>query len=185
MNTKQVFMIIHVGSMNRVKIDAVAEVIRLYDFLCRAEVRGVNVSSGVADQPKTLDETIQGAKNRAQSAFAGSDYSVGLESGLIELCFEGATHSMDHTVCAIYNGEQYSLGFSPAFEVPSTIVKIMKEEGLNLEQACYKTGLTGNPSLGRAQGLVGILTQGIMDRKAYTKPAIIMALVGFQNRSLY
>ena len=178
-------MIIRVGSMNKVKIEAVAEVIRWYDFVCEAEVYGVNVSSMVADQPKSLDETIRGAKNRARSAFSGSDYSVGLESGLIEFYIEDATHYMDHTVCAIYNGERYSFGFSPAFEVPPNLVKIISEEGLNLEQACYKTKLTNNPSLGKAEGLVGILTQGIMDRKAYTKPAIIMALVGFQNRSLY
>ncbi|MDO4773893.1 MAG: DUF84 family protein [Candidatus Saccharibacteria bacterium] len=52
------------------------------------EVDGVKVSSGVAEQPASIDETRQGALNRHQALRAMgviADYYVTIESGLCEL----------------------------------------------------------------------------------------------------
>ena len=62
-------MRIHVGSTNEVKVGAVREVSAEYPCIAGAEIVGVEAASGVADQPKTLDETIRGAINRAKAAF--------------------------------------------------------------------------------------------------------------------
>ena len=66
-------MKINVGSTNQIKVDAVKEKILEYDFLKNAEITGIEVSSEVSDQPKTLEETIQGAMNRAKNSFQNCD----------------------------------------------------------------------------------------------------------------
>ena len=73
-------MQINVGSKNPVKIKAVRDAFGHYfkDF----EVVSVNVDSGVHQQPKSLKDIVDGAKNRAIAAFKNCDYSVGLEAGI-------------------------------------------------------------------------------------------------------
>ena len=174
-------MIIHVGSQNQVKIEAVREVLLNYDFLAKAEVVGVNVDSGVAIQPLTLDETILGAKTRAIRSFPGSEYSIGLESGAHRIMEE---RYMQLTACSFYEGKKHHFGYSSAFEIPPPIVKLLRQ-GFTLEQACVETGLTQNQQIGQAQGLIGILSHGRLTRKEYTKQAIITALFALQNPQLY
>ena len=55
-------MRIGVGSTNKVKVNAVKEVIADYEMFKNAEVVPVGTSSGVSDQPLSLQETINGAK---------------------------------------------------------------------------------------------------------------------------
>ncbi len=42
-----------------------------------------------------------------------------------------------------------------------------------------------NQQIGRAEGLIGILSQGKLTRKEYTKQAIVTALFTLQNQKLY
>ncbi len=76
-------MKILVGSKNNVKVDAVREMIADYPHLKDAEILGVETVSGVSNQPKSLEETVKGAINRAKSVFTDCDYSFGIESGLM------------------------------------------------------------------------------------------------------
>ena len=62
-------MKIAVGSVNPSKVDAVKEVLKLYSSLAEAEIVGLNVASGVSDQPKTSQEIIEGTINRAKNAY--------------------------------------------------------------------------------------------------------------------
>lgn len=174
-------MKIAVGSVNPSKVDAVKEILKLYSSLAEAEVVGLNVASGVSDQPKTSQEIIEGAVNRAKNAYLHTrcDYGVGLESGLLEYPLAG---HMEFTVCAIYDGQDYHFGFSPAFKCPETVCQIMQQENVNLNDACYKAGLTADPEIGKSEGIIGILTKGRKTRKDYTKDAIIMALIHIENR---
>lgn len=174
-------MIIHVGSQNQVKIEAVKEVLATYDFLLKAEVISVNVDSGVAAQPLTLEETVSGAQMRAVRSFPGSNLSVGLESGAHQI-LNGKY--VELTACVIYNGKKVHVGYSSAFEIPPPMVRLL-QEGLNLEEASVQVGLTSNPHIGQAQGLIGILSHGRLTRKEYTKQAIITALFALQNPQLY
>ena len=178
-------MIIHVGSHNRVKIEAVRTAILQYSFLTNAQGLSMPAQSSVSDQPKSIDETVTGAKNRALNAFPGSKYSIGLESGMIILSQPGVTYYFEHTVCAIYDGSQFYLGFSPAFPLPLKVASLLIEQGLDLEQACVATKLSDNKDLGQAEGIIGCLSKGIVTRLEYTIPAITMALIGLQNQELY
>jgi len=177
-------MKIVVGSKNEVKVQAVAETITEYDMFLRARIHSLEVPSDVADQPKSLEETIQGAKNRAQNAFDGCDYSFGIESGLMQVPHT-KTGYMDVCACAIYDGETFHLGLSSCFEYPREVARLVFEEGLNISQAFNKAGLTSNEKLGAAEGGIGILTKGRLDRKRYTKQAVRTALIHLENRHLF
>src|SRR3989344_5795811 len=137
-------MLIRVGSENKNKIEAVKQVIQNYDFLNNAMVEGCSVSSGVSSQPSSLEETIKGAMNRAENAFQNCTYSIGLESGIILVYIHSEKRYFEHTICSIYDGNKHGLGFSPAFELPPKIVKII-DAGMNLEEAAKELGLTDNP----------------------------------------
>ncbi len=58
-------MNIKIASQNPVKVEALKEILLDYNHLQDAKVESVDVSSGVSDQPKSLEETISGAKNRS------------------------------------------------------------------------------------------------------------------------
>ncbi len=53
----------------------------------------------------------------------------------------------------------------------------MLNEGLDMNDAARRAGLTQNPKIGSAEGLVGIMTKGRLTRKEYTKEAIRTALI--------
>jgi inosine/xanthosine triphosphatase len=177
-------MRINIGSRNNVKINAVKEVIRDYDFLSKAKALGVDVNSEVSEQPKSIDETISGAMNRAKNAFQDCNYSFGLEDGLMKIS-KTKTGYMNVCACAIYDGKNYHIGLAPAFEYPHNTVKLVFTKGLDMNQAFYKVGLTKNPKVGSAEGGVGILTHGRLPRKEYIKQAIIMALIHLENPKLF
>lgn len=174
-------MRIVVGSTNPSKVDAVKESILDYPYLAKAEVVGVKADTGVAEQPKTLDETITGAINRAKKAFQNCDYSIGIESGLMVVP-QAKSGYMDLCVAAIYDGDEIHLGFSSAWEFPDpTIMHMILHEGHNMSDAINIAGLTTNPDIGMAEGAIGILTKGRLTRKAYHKQALLTALIHLDN----
>lgn len=174
-------MEIRVGSINKKKIEAVEEIIQDYPHLKDAHVYAVDVLSGVKDQPISLDETLQGAINRAKSSFTNCTYSFGLESGLFCVPFTKSGY-MDVCVCAIFDGENIHLGLSSAWEPPKDVVEYMMNDGLDMNQAAYKAGYTDNTIIGSAEGLIGLMTKGRTNRKGYTKEAIRNALIHLEKK---
>ena len=178
-------MIINVGSTNPVKIEAVRETLVLYPRIFEDfKIRPIDVTSGVSEQPKSLEETIEGAMNRAKKAVGYCDYSFGLESGLMEVPFT-KTGSMEFCSCVIYNGKNYALGLSSAFEFPIKVTQMIHDQGIDANEAFYKCGLTENPKMGSSEGAIGMLTNGKVTRKDYTKQAIQMALIHLEHKELY
>lgn len=178
-------MKICVGSKNRSKISAVREAVEDYPALKEALVVGVEVESGVSPQPKSLKESIEGAMNRAKRAYrSGCVLSFGLESGITRVPYT-KTGYMDLCACAIYDGKEFHLGLSSAFEYPQKITRLIVEKGLDATQAALEMGLTDNPKLGSARGIIGILTKDRMVRKEYTKQAITTALIHVEYPHLY
>ncbi|HLD00391.1 MAG TPA: inosine/xanthosine triphosphatase [Candidatus Nanoarchaeia archaeon] len=167
---------LNVGSTNTVKIEAVREAVSRYNLFSPAIIKGIEVESGVSKQPKSLDEIIRGAVNRARNAFVNCDYSFGLESGQIEVPYT-KTGYMYICACTIYDGKEFNFGLSPGFECPPEVTRLVLEEGLDLNEAFYKVGLTTNPNLGAGEGVISILTNGRVNRKDYTQYAVIMALI--------
>ncbi|MEA1929786.1 MAG: inosine/xanthosine triphosphatase [Patescibacteria group bacterium] len=172
-------MKINVGSGNKVKVSAVEELIQDYPHLKDAEIISVPVESDVSDQPQTLEETVRGATNRAKKIFDHCDYSIGLESGLMHVP-QTKSGRMDVSACAIYDGKEFHLGLSSAWEVPRAVAKYI-DDGLDMNEAALKAGLTDSPNLGSQEGLVGVLTKGRLTRKAYTMESIRTALIHLEE----
>ncbi len=177
-------MKVNVGSTNEVKVKAVIETIKDYNLFINSEVNSVNVKSEVSEQPISLDETIKGAMNRAKNAFQNCDYSLGIESGLMKVP-NTKTGYMDVCVCAIFDGKNFHIGLSSAFEYPTNVVKFIFEEGMDATQAFNKIGLTKNPKIGSSEGAIGILTKGRLIRKEFTKQAIVNALIHLEFPELF
>ncbi len=177
-------MRIHLGSKNQVKLKALKEIIVNYDFLSKAKVFGLAVDSGVSEQPKSIKETISGAKNRSRKVFLNSDLSFGLEDGLMKVPYTKTAY-MNVCACAIYDGKRFYIGLSSAYEYPAEVIDLVFNESLDINQAFHKLGLTKNPKIGSAQGAIGILSDNFLNRKEYTKQAIISALiyVKYRNKS--
>lgn len=175
---------ITIGSTNRVKVQALEETLRDYQDLGSYEVCAVDVPSQVSDQPLSLEETVQGAVNRAKNSFKDCDFSVGIESGLFQVPHT-STGYMAITVCAIYDGTECYIGISSAFECPPKITALMVNDGLDMNQAFHKVGLTNDKKLGSSIGAISILTGGRIDRVFRTKEAIVMALIKLERRELF
>ena len=60
-------MKIIIASKNNIKIDAVKETIKDYPLFKNTEITSISVESGVPNQPKTINDTIQGAINKAKN----------------------------------------------------------------------------------------------------------------------
>jgi inosine/xanthosine triphosphatase len=174
-------MKINIGSQNKSKVEAVKEILLDYPHLAHAAIVSMSTESGVANQPKSLDETMQGAMNRAKGAWKDCDYSIGLESGLMHVPMS-KTGYMDVCVCAIYDGKEFYFGLSSAWEFPDKkILDLMLKDGLDMSEAINRAGLTNNPKVGSEEGAIGILTKGRMDRKEYTKQALRTALIHLER----
>ena len=170
-----------VGSTNKAKVAAVNDTLKDYPHLADAEVAGAKTDSGISDQPLSLDETIMGAMNRARSAFTDCEYSVGIESGLMAVA-QAKSGYLDVCVAVIYDGSEFHLGISSAWEFKDTsIITSMIKEGLDMSQAIQRAGMTSNENIGSEEGAIGIVTKGRVDRKAYTKQALQMALIHMEE----
>jgi inosine/xanthosine triphosphatase len=180
-------MTLAIGSTNQNKIGALEEVIQEYPDFAGSTVIACQVSSGVSDQPLSLEETIRGAKNRAKNAFMVSGackYAFGVESGLFEAPGTQSGY-LEACICAIYNGVDYSIGLSCGFEVPRQALRLVLQQKMDLNQACHNSGISSDPKLGSSEGLVGMLTKGRINRKKYTKLSIMTALIQLENSHLY
>ena len=88
-----------VGSRNAAKVKAVSDAVAAY--WQGVEVVGEDVDSGVPGQPIGLEQTTEGAVNRAKAAWAlGCDLGVGLEGGIMDM----AGRTVLFGVVAVYDG---------------------------------------------------------------------------------
>lgn len=177
-------MKVGVGSKNKTKVNAVAEILKDYPMFEGADVIGVEVRIEEFGHPKSLEETVAGAVDRAKQAYAGHDYGFGIESGLMAVP-QTKTGYMEAAVCAIYDGKQIHMGISQAYEWPQKVLDGILKEGLDGSQAMKAAGLTQHEKLGEHEGFVGIFAKGRTNRTEYNKGAVIMALMHLENPEHY
>jgi len=179
-------MKINVGSKNQTKITAVKDAVKLYpDLFSNPEIIGVDASVDLYGHPKSLEETINGAMKRAKESFKDCDYSFGLEGGLMEAP-KSKSGFMEVGACAIYDGKNFCLGLSPAYEWPKEVTKLILSGEADASQAFKQLGLTEHEKLGAVEGgIIGFLTKGKLTREDFTKYSIIMALIHLENKELY
>ena len=173
-------MKVAVGSRNPVKVRATENVLKnFYDDL---QVAGVDVDSGVPSQPFGLDQTIEGAVNRAKNAYSEDvEMGVGIESGLMETP-SSLTGYIDLQWCAIFDGSRVTLGVSSGFEYPPAVIEEVlrgREVGDVMDE------VTGISNLGEKTGAVSHLTHGLLDRTGNTEQCVLMAMVPRLNEGVY
>jgi len=179
-------MKIAVGTLNNGKIQSVKNGLSRYEDYLSAEIIGVKVDSGVSNQPIGLEETIVGAQNRARLAFdsVGAEFGFGLESGIF-LVPQTKSDYMDTTACAIYDGKEFHLGLSSCFEYPREMIKKVLVEGKDIGEVALEMGFSDNKNFAEKEGMIGILTKGVIDRANYSEQAVHMAMIHLLNKKHY
>ena len=169
--SKGIIVRIAVGSTNPTKVLAVKDVMEM--IYGNVEVFGVEVESGVPDQPVGMEETIRGAINRARQALekGKADIGVGIEAGIYPVP-NSLTGYFDVQFCAILDRDGWlTIGHGPGFEYPFYVIKRIKE---GIEAGGAMDELVGEKDLKKKIGAIGYLTHGILPRKELNKLAVLM-----------
>lgn len=161
-------MTIAVGSLNHVKVEAVRTVMeKIYG---NVRIIPVNTESGVPEQPFG-DEAHKGAVNRATAALGTYELSVGIEAGV----FEMYGYLYDVQYCAILSKDgKITVGMGPGFRYPDKVAELVRN-GMNVSDAMSNT--YGSIRPGNKEGAIGILSKGLLDRKALTEQSITAAMI--------
>lgn len=175
------FMKVVVGSQNTPKINAVKSVFVRYFPDLEIEFLGEKVDSGVSSHPTSAEESIQGAKNRAdnaESAQPGADYYVGIEGGLLEI----GDKAWEIGWVVIRNKDGiYATGMGSGIEMGSTILQAIKE-GRELDLVLEDMGIG---RLGNANGFYGLATNNIVTRQDALSQSVAFALAHFIHPELF
>ena len=146
-------------------------------------VTSVEAQSGVSDTPKSIEELMLGAQQRAQFAFQNNDnekvLSIGVEGGL----FKSGDRIFLQSWACVFNGVQFYFGSSGSIELPGELVHSVMNNGIDLgvaiDQFAQEIDVRSN------QGTFGILTRDLITREDSFEQATILALIPYFNRTLY
>ena len=138
-----------------------------------ATVEGLAAASDVPDQPHGDDETIRGAKTRAERArdASGADLGVGIEGGVVELP-DGSLRTCAWAV-VVDRGGRTGTGGSLAMPLPPAIAAMIAE-GLELGDAMDR--LVGGKGTKYGAGASGVFTAGLVNRQAAYETLVTYAL---------
>src|SRR5215472_8575036 len=170
-----------VASKNPVKIAATLAGFRSMFPDEEFEATGVSVPSGVANQPFSDAETLQGALNRANAAYyhdQNADFWVGIEGGV-----EDKGSEMEAFAWVVVRSRALvGKGKTGTFFLPERVMDMIKE-GMELGEADDVVfGMTNSK---QEIGAVGILTGHVINRTELYKAAIVLSLIPFKNNELY
>ncbi|PNP40233.1 hypothetical protein TGAMA5MH_07888 [Trichoderma gamsii] len=177
-----------VASHNPVKISAAREGFSGMFPSQAFSFTGLSVPSGVADQPMTDAETLQGARNRARNAREEkpeADYWVGIEGGV-----DDSGDAMETFAWVVVLGkhpepaaesERMGRARTAAFFQPEEVARLVRS-GMELGPAGDQ--VFGSENSKQHSGSIGLLTGDLINRSAYYVPAVIGALVPFRNSNL-
>lgn len=161
-------MDIAVGSMNQVKVEAVRTVMeKIYG---NVRIIPVKAESGVPEQPFGGD-TYKGAVNRAKAALGGHSLGVGIEAGVFEI--GGHLYDVQHCAVAAPDGS-VTVGMSSGFRYPDRIAELVRG-GMTVGDAMSRS--YDNAARGNKDGAVGVLSKGLLDRKALTEQSVTAAMI--------
>lgn len=171
-------MLVVIASKNPVKLAAAEGAFRKMFPEDELTFVTVAVPSGVADQPMSKEETLQGAINRAEAARAAhpeADYWVGQEGGLID---EGDRLRSQPWICIIDKTGQQNCEHAASFTILPAVEKDVRA-GLELSDASDR--YFGTRKIGQTDGSIALMTGGAIDRASYYEMALITTLIPFIN----
>lgn len=189
-------MNLFVGSANPVKINAVT--IAASETWPECVVLGTETKSGVSEQPISDEETRTGAQNRAKAALAWglkketfvlptiestntshiAHLGVGLEGGVVELA-DGMYSTV--WVCVVDAQGIVAEANGARFKVPEKIANHIRE---GKEMSLIVSKLSGEKDIRSKQGMIGIITNGFVDRTEIYSGIAKMALGLWHGREV-
>jgi inosine/xanthosine triphosphatase len=170
---------ISIGSENPAKVAAVENAVR--KVWPDAAVIAVKVAAGVNEQPRSDDEAIAGAINRARLSLrkAGSDLGIGLESCTIDTKYGMFTAGW---VVAVGRGGEVGMGCTGKILLPERVASEIRK---GKELGPVMDGLAGIENTKQKQGTIGILTGNRVTRTMSFEDAVIYALAKFITPEYY
>lgn len=174
-------MKVAVGSKNPVKVNAVKLAFETIWPGEVWEVTGVDIKSGVSDQPMSIKESIQGARTRAKRSLEllHAEFGVGLEGGIFhegEFYFDGGWAVIRDTK------RREGIGATAQIPVPPVMLRLILE-GKELGEVCDIVFKQQNTKHG--DGHFGLMTKNAITRTEGYKDGIIMALTRFIHPELF
>ncbi|HEY2462184.1 MAG TPA: inosine/xanthosine triphosphatase [Candidatus Acidoferrum sp.] len=187
-------IVIAVGSARRPKIGAVEAAVEEFAGLMGAgtefEVIGVEVESGVGHTPASREESMQGARQRAENLvrlarekIAAWNYFVGLEGGLDVLAEGGGRRVLLESWAFVTDGTRGYFGRSGGVEIPEALAREVLDGGIELGVAIDR--FAGERGIRDAGGAWGVLTRGLIARQEAFRVAVVAGFAGFYNEEKY
>ncbi len=173
--------IIVVSSGNPVKIEAALNGFQKMFPHQNFKTVPVAVPSDVPDQPRSDEETLTGAVNRVNNAFATrpqAHFWIGIEGGVQENNGELGAFAW----VVVRSAAGLGKARSGTFYLPK-IVGDLVAQGMELGAADDLVFKKSNSK--QAGGAIGLLTDNAVDRKQLYEQAVVLALVRFKNEALY
>jgi inosine/xanthosine triphosphatase len=172
-------MLVVLGSNSPVKINATKQAFDAY--FDDVEVKGIQVPTGIKPFPTSDEETFQGAVNRVEavSKKVNADYYVGLEGGLH--CLN--EYTIVKQIAVIKKGEMMCVGISSGYTAPLSLINqldMTSDESRKILDKYF-----GKKEILSKEGIIGVLTNGVLNRTMISRDAIICALTGFINQQYY
>ena len=170
-----------VGSKNPVKVGCTREAFTQAFGKVDLE-EGVDALSNIPAQPRSEEETLLGAKNRAthaKSLVPEADYWVGIEGGVDE---DPQGMYAFAWIYVLHHSGKSSQSKTGTFYLPPSVVALI-QDGMELGHADDLVFQAQNSK--QKGGSVGLLTHGLITREAYYQQAMVLALIPFLNESLY
>ena len=174
-----------VGSKNPVKLNAARNALSLSLQLPALEAIGVNVPSGVPDQPINTAQTRDGAVNRVKACLAEADERSKAQDWFIAI--EGGVDMFDDgpatfAFVAIYHQGIWSVGRSANLPLPPSVFTAL-EAGEELGPLMDKPFDTDN--IKQKGGAIGLLTNHLATRQSVYELAITLAMAKFNYPDLF
>ena len=187
-------LIIAVGSTRKPKLAAVREAVDGMSDLLAAEtsieIVGVEVESGVNHTPLSREESMRGARQRAESLQQVArqkakpwNYFVGLEGGLDSVIENGEQRVFLESWAYVSDGVRGHFGRSGAVELPEALAEEVFVRGRELSIAIDQ--FAGEAGIRDAQGAWGVLSGNKITRQEAFRVALIAAFAPFFNRPMY
>ena len=186
-------LIIAVGSTRKPKLAAVREAVAGMSDLLAAdtsiEIVGVEVESGVNHTPLSCEESMRGARQRAEwlqqvakQEAKPWNYFVGLEGGLA-LIEDGERRVFLESWAYVSDGTRGHFGRSGAVELPEALAEEVFVRGTELSLAIDQ--FAGEAGIRDAQGAWGVLSANRITRQEAFRVALIAAFAPFFNSPMY
>jgi len=163
-------LLLAVGSTNPTKLGGVEKIAR--KIFKKFKLDSIKVASKIPGQPFDGD-TVRGAIYRAKIAKKKlkADYGIGLESGLFG--YRGKYFNCQ--VCAVYDGERTTIGYSMAFEVPVELAEEIRRSGRTMKDIFSE--ISGIKDIGKKKGALGYLSNGLAERSEMSEQAFLCAMM--------